>query len=61
MFKIQIIQKLIVDLRTLQDLIGNCKLIHDYYNDYLKYQIKSIEVLPFYQNSTHFMAFDNSF
>ena len=61
MFKTGVTQKIIADLGTTKHLIGNCKLIHNYYDNYSEYQIGSRKVLPSYAKSTLLLPLDNGF
>lgn len=61
MFKTNVTQKIIADLGITQHFIVNCKLIYDYYDNYLKYQIRSEEILSLYGKGTFLMPLDNGF
>lgn len=61
MFVTSITQKIIADLVTTQHFIANCKLFNNYYNDYLKYQSRSEEILPFYKKDIFLLSLDNIF
>lgn len=60
-FKTGITQKVIADLSIIQYFITNHDLIHNYYNNYLEYQTRSREVLPFYRKNTLLLPLNNGF
>ncbi len=60
-FETGLTRKIIADLSTTQHLIANRKLIRDYYDDYLKYQTGSGEVLPSNEKGTLLLPLDNGF
>ena len=60
-FETGITQKVIADLSTIQHFITNHDLIHNYYDNYLKYQTRSKEILPFYKKNTLLLPLNNSF
>lgn len=61
MFKTGVTQKIIVNSRTIQQLITNRKLIRKYYDDYLEYQIGSKRILPAYEKNNLLLLLDNNF
>lgn len=61
MFETSVTIKSITNLYITQHFIINCKLIYNYYNNYLEYQTRSKEVLPYYSRDTFLFTIDNSF
>ena len=60
-FENNVTQKIIADLGIIQHFIANHNLIRNYYDNYLKYQVELIEVLPFYRKDTLLLSLNNSF
>lgn len=60
-FEIGLIQRVIADSGIIKHFIPNCKLICNYYDNYLEYQTGSRNVLRSYEKITVFLPLDNRF